>query len=221
MARIPHKCEAFEGEFAIGQKQITADSYVKDHQKFQKIYGSISDKVLALKSEGDFLEVGAGGVTLATIIARKTDNVSIVATDISADMVRLGRGIIKQNGLEERIDYIHCKGEEINFPDRKFDVIYSSFSLNYWKDPIKIINNLKKHLKPNGVIFIMDFRRVWWVRLIPQFIWRDVPVILAGYTRKAIHRLFMKNGNKIPEVNHIYPFSLSITIRNNIRHEKS
>lgn len=110
---------------------------------------------------------------------------------------------------------MHSKGEAINFPEKKFDVIYSSFSLNYWKDPISLINNLEKHLKPGGIIFIMDFRRVWWIRLIPQFIWRDVPVILAGYTRKEIYRLFQKNGKRIPEVNHIYPFSLSITIRNN------
>ena len=49
MARKPHKCEAFQGKFLIGQKTITADSYVRDHQKFQKIYGSIADKILALK----------------------------------------------------------------------------------------------------------------------------------------------------------------------------
>ena len=64
MARKPHKCEAFQGKFLIGQKTITADSYVRDHQKFQKIYGSIADKILALKKEGDFLEIGAGGATL-------------------------------------------------------------------------------------------------------------------------------------------------------------
>lgn len=136
MVRIPHKCEAFEGEFVIGQNRITAASYVKDHQKFQKVYSSVSDKILVLKSEGEFLEIGAGGATLASFIARKANNVSIVATDISVDMVRLGQEVIKQNGLEKRISYIHCKGEEINFPDRKFDAIYSSFSLNYWKDPI-------------------------------------------------------------------------------------
>ena len=42
MSRIPHKCEAFEGEFSIGKKRITANSYVKDHQKFPKIYSSIA-----------------------------------------------------------------------------------------------------------------------------------------------------------------------------------
>lgn len=102
MARKPHKCEAFQGKFLIGQKTITADSYVRDHQKFQKIYGSIADKILALKKEGDFLEIGAGGATLASIIAQKANNVSIVATDISADMVKLGRKAIKQKGLEKK-----------------------------------------------------------------------------------------------------------------------
>ena len=221
MSRIPHKCEAFEGEFSIGKKRITANSYVKDHQKFPKIYSSIADIILGLKKEGDFLEVGEGGAFLASIIAKKASNVKITATDISPDMVRLGKEYINKQGLGNRIEYIHSKGEAINFPEKKFDMIYSSFSLNYWKDPFLFISNLEKYLKPGGIIVIMDFRRVWWVRLIPQFIWRDVPVILAGYTRKEIHRLFKKNRKKVPEVNHIYPFSLSITIRNNIRHEKS
>lgn len=49
MSRIPHKCEAFEGEFSIGKKRITANSYVKDHQKFPKIYSSIADNNIRIK----------------------------------------------------------------------------------------------------------------------------------------------------------------------------
>lgn len=90
MSRVPHKCEAFEGEFSIGKKRITAKSYVKDHQKFQKIYGSIADIILGLKKDGEFLEVGAGGAFLASIIAQKACAVRITATDISPDMVQLG-----------------------------------------------------------------------------------------------------------------------------------
>lgn len=222
MARKPHKCEAFQGEFLVGRKSITADSYVRDHQKFHEIYSSIADEILALKREGDFLEIGAGGGTLACIIAQKSNNASIVATDISVDMVRIGRKAIEENGLEKRIDYIHCKGENINFPNKKFDVIYSSFSLNYWKDPVRVIRNLITHLKPGGVIFIMDFRRVWWVRLIPSSIWRDVPVILAGYTRKEICQIFDKSLNKSYEVKKRHPLSLSIVIKNNTeRYEDS
>lgn len=92
MSRIPHKCEAFEGEFSIGKKQITANSYVKDHQKFQKIYSSIADIILGLKREGDFLEVGAGGAFLASIIAEKTCAVNITATDISSDIILKAKG---------------------------------------------------------------------------------------------------------------------------------
>ena len=54
MARKPHKCEAFQGKFLIGQKTITADSYVRDHQKFQKIYGSIADKNFGIKERRRF-----------------------------------------------------------------------------------------------------------------------------------------------------------------------
>lgn len=215
MARVPHKCEAFQGEFLIGSKTITADSYVRDHQKFQKIYGSIADEILKLKQEGDFLEVGAGGATLTTIVAKKNRNISIVATDKSEDMVRLGTEILKKEGLNSRVDYIHSAGEDIDFQGRKFDMIYSSFSFNYWKSPISVINKLQQHLKPGGVIFVMDFRRVWWVRLIPQFIWRDVPVILAGYTRKEVYRLFGNSLEMPLEVRKIYPLSLALVIRNN------
>lgn len=213
MSRIPHKCEAFEGEFSIGNKRITANSYVKDHQKFLKIYNSIADKILGLKEEGDFLEVGAGGAFLASIIAKRASGVKITATDISPDMVRLGQNYIKEQGLSDRIKYIHTKGEKIDFPDKKFDVIYSSFSMNYWKDPLLIISNLERHLKPGGAIFIMDFRRVWWVRFIPQFVWRDVPVILAGYTRDEMSRLFVQEEKKVPLLDHISPLSLAITIK--------
>lgn len=68
----------------------------------------------------------------------------------------------------------------------------------------------------------MDFRRVWWVHLIPSRLWRDVPVILAGYTRKEIYKLFDKQLNISYEVKEIYPLSLSIVIKNNTeRYEDS
>ena len=57
MSRIPHKCEAFEGEFSMGKKRITANSYVKDHQKFPKIYSSIADIILGLRKKVTFLKL--------------------------------------------------------------------------------------------------------------------------------------------------------------------
>lgn len=123
MSGIPHKCEAFEGEFSIEKKRITANSYVKDHQKSQKIYSSIADIILGLKRDREFLEVGAGGAFLASIIANKASNVKITATDISPDMVRLGKEYINKQELGNRIEYIHSKGENINFPDRNILVL--------------------------------------------------------------------------------------------------
>lgn len=210
--RIPHKCEAFEGEFAIGNKKITARSYVKDHIKFQKIYNSIAEKIIEIKNSGDFLEVGAGGAFLASILAQKSDSINIIATDLSPDMVQLGKLYISEQGLSNRISYNQSKGKDISFPEKRFDMIYSSFSFNYWQNLPDTLINLYSHLKPGGSMFIMDFRRVWWIHFIPGFIWRDVPVILAGYTAKELVKLLNKKMGFDYTIRKISPLSQTIVI---------
>lgn len=210
--RIPHKCEAFEGEFAIGNKKITAQSYVKDHIKFQNIYNSIAKKITDIKDSGDFLEVGAGGAFLASIIAHKNAAINITATDLSSDMVQLGKLHINKQGLSNRISYTQSKGKDISFPEKRFDMIYSSFSFNYWQKLPETLTNLYNHLKPGGVMFIMDFRRVWWIHLIPSFIWRDVPVILAGYTTKELAKILNKKIEFDYIIRKISPLSQTIII---------
>ncbi len=210
--RVPHKCEAFEGEFSIGKKKITAESYVKDHLKFYNIYSSIASKILNIKNTGEFLEVGAGGAFLASIIAKKNKNVNITATDISSEMVSLGTQYIQENKLSNRINYIQSNGKDISFSDKHFDMIYSSFSFNYWKNLPETIINLYSHLKPGGSMFIMDFRRVWWIHLIPEIIWRDVPVILAGYSTKELSNLLDKSIDFKYNIKKISPLSQAIII---------
>jgi ubiquinone/menaquinone biosynthesis C-methylase UbiE len=214
MKRVEHECEAFAGKFTIAGKELTATKYVEDHLKFKKIYGDIADKIISFEKNGSYLEVGAGGGLLASLIALKNNKLTITATDLSPDMVKIGENFFYEKNLHDRIKYVHGRGDELDFKGEKFDVIYSSFSFNYWKNPEKVLKNLLKHVKENGVIYITEFRRVWWVNLIPRFIFDYVPVIKAGYVSKEVDTMLSNLGVKKYKIEKVYPISLAFTIYN-------
>lgn len=214
MKRIPHNCEAFAGNFRVGYRDLTADEYVSEHLKFKKIYGRIADKVASLNNSGAFMEVGAGGGVLACLVAGRNKNIQITATDLSPDMVEIGKKHIQKMKFDDRISYVHGGGDTVDLGEKKFDVIYSSFSFNYWKNPEKVILNMLKHLKKDGVIYVTEFRREWWINLIPGFILKDVPVIQAGYTPNEVGLMLKKLGIYNYKVEKVSPVSLAFTIYN-------
>lgn len=214
MKRIPHDCEAFAGKFKVGYRDLTAKEYVSEHLKFKKIYGRIADKVASLSNQGDFLEVGAGGGVLACLIANRNKEVRITASDLSPDMVAVGTEYIQDMKYADRIKYIHSGGDTLDLGDKKFDVIYSSFSFNYWKNPEKVILNMLKHLKKDGTIYVTEFRREWWINLVPGFLLKDVPIIQAGYTPAEVGIMLKKLGVNHYKVEKVSPVSLAFTIYN-------
>jgi ubiquinone/menaquinone biosynthesis C-methylase UbiE len=61
--------------------------------------------------------------------------------------------------LEERVDFRLGNVEEIPFPDQSLDLVISTFSLHHWTDPVKVLNEIDRVLKPGGVFYVFDLRR--------------------------------------------------------------
>jgi SAM-dependent methyltransferase len=69
-----------------------------------------------------------------------------------------------------------------------FDLIYSTFSLHHWTNPIKGIKNMYLSLNENGVLFIYDFFRggIFYYIKIKRGIWES---IRASYNPEEIKRV--------------------------------
>jgi len=191
-----------------------ARKYAEDQKKYVKfLYAPLLKDVKALKLDGDFLEIGAGPGLLSIIIAERNPNVNITIADISLDMVTVADKYVKAKNLQNRI---HCLVVDANDESTiarlgQFDLVYSTFSMHHWKEPVKSISNLWSSVEDNGLLYIYDFKRVWWLSHLPIKS-GDIDSIRASYTPLEIRNMLKKLNITNSEVKTRFPFFIQSII---------
>ncbi len=164
--RIEHTEEAISGAENVAE-------YGERHKRdTDQKYRPLIKTIKAQSISGRYLEVGAGLGTLAVTISKEIDDVAdveITAIDLSPDMAKAGREYIKESGLKEKVRYFVCDASDESEIDKlgKFDLVYSAFSLHHWRDPERIFKNLVNCIDENGILYLYDLKRVWWLYLLP------------------------------------------------------
>jgi SAM-dependent methyltransferase len=115
--------------------------------------GVVSDRMVEMAAikEGDrVLDVAAGYGEPALTAARKvgTDG-SVVATDISAEMLEFGRQRAAAAGVEN-IDFIRSDAISLDFPAESFDAAVSRFGIIFDPDGEGAAARVRGFLKPGG-----------------------------------------------------------------------
>ncbi len=205
--RIEHKEEAISGA-------MDSQQYGERHDAHARIqYRALLREIAALNRAGRYLEVGSGTGYLATMVAELNPATHITALDLSANMVALAKAHIAEKNLQERISCaIGNAGDAASIQQfGEFDVVYSAFSLHHWKDAEKAIANLWSVVKADGILYIYDLKRVWWLYLLPVN-GGFTESIRASYTPQEIHGLFQKLDIKKYKISTLFPFFMQSVI---------
>ncbi len=207
---MPQRTEQVEAITGIDR----ARKYAEEEKRYTRLmFGPLLKDVKKLKLSGKCLEVGAGPGLLAIAVAQDNPDVRITAVDISQDMISVADEYIQANGFQDRI---HCR--LVDAADReglaqlgKFDLVYSTFSLHHWKDPVKSISNLWYSVKDGGVLYIYDFRRVAWLKLLP-FGDGDIASIKASYTKSEVDIFMQQAGITDYHIKLVFPFFIQSAV---------
>jgi ubiquinone/menaquinone biosynthesis C-methylase UbiE len=119
----------------------------------------VISQAAVLQDQGDAVDLGCGAGQLVMEMARKAPGLHVTGIDLSEQMLADARRSAQQAGLEERVDFRLGNVEEIPFPDQSLDLVISTFSLHHWTDPVKVLNEIDRVLKPGGAFYIFDLRR--------------------------------------------------------------
>lgn len=202
-----HQEEAFEGLEA-------AREYANEAQKSTRRYMAFLDRLESLGIRGRYLDVGAGPGVLTGIIAQKYPEVEITALELSKDMVSVGQDYLKSQGLQDRIHFVIGDAADSALIQTlgKFDLIFSTYTLHHWENPRQVIDNLRSALVDEGLLYLYDLRRVWWLYWIPvkNGFFRS---IRGSYTRPEIEDLLEGIHPDCYETKKEFPFMHSILIR--------
>ena len=186
--RIPHK----ELEVITGEKKT------EDYLKMQKMMGrfyfkDFFAKFNQIQNQGRFLEIGPGPGYQTTLIAEKYKPTELIGLEYSQDMIKVADNYCSEKGMTKTIKYVNGAVEDTALLKSfgKFDVIYSTFSLHHWTNPILGLENLYDALNEKGTLFIYDFFRggLFYYINIKRGIWKS---IRASYRPDEINQILLE-----------------------------
>lgn len=107
------------------------------------------------------LDLAGGTGDISRLLHRRVgSNGEVVLTDINADMLRLGRSRMEDQGIAGNIRYGLVNAEQLPFADRSFDAVTIAFGLRNVTDQDAALREMFRVLRPGGRALVLEFSRV-------------------------------------------------------------
>jgi len=103
-----------------------------------------------LSPDKKILEVGSGFGAF-TVFSRALYGFDITGVEPDHSVLMLARELSELVGVNCIIE--ECAGENLTFPNEAFDLVYSSNVLEHVQDPVKVLTESIRVLKPGGYLF--------------------------------------------------------------------
>jgi len=164
-----------------------AERYARRPVQDEAAYAYTLERTCAhLPPDGRVLELGCGTGTTALKLADATGH--IVASDLSAEMIRIARGKAKAQGATN-VTFVQSGAEAP--PDGTFDAVMAFNLLHLLPDPEAAVAGIAKKVKPGGY-FISKTPCLAGPEISLKFralIWLIVPLMQALGKAPRFHRM--------------------------------
>ena len=109
----------------------------------------------------DMLEIGAGSGQCSRWLAAR--GARVVATDLSAGMVRTGLRVNASLPRAGRVPFVQCDGRALPFPDAAFDVVFTAYGVvPFVADSEVVMAEVSRVLRPGGRFVFSTTHPVRW-----------------------------------------------------------
>jgi ubiquinone/menaquinone biosynthesis C-methylase UbiE len=155
-----HQPPSFDPEqFKQAQRQAwgrTAGGIKTWWPVLEKGYQKLSDKLVELagvRPGSKVLDVATGiGEPAVTAARRVESNGKVLATDISPEMLEIGRERAEKLGLQHIIEFRESDAESLKLPDKSFDAVLCRMGLMFLPNLSLALRLFHNALVPNGKI---------------------------------------------------------------------
>jgi demethylmenaquinone methyltransferase / 2-methoxy-6-polyprenyl-1,4-benzoquinol methylase len=122
------------------------------------------------------LDIATGtGKEIEALKQMKAPILKAVGVDLADEMLTLAR----QN--HQDCSFIHADAADLPFSDQSFDVCTICFGIRNVTDPLNVLNQMYRVLKPNGRVLILEFSiPKTWIRPLYLFYLRHLITFIGG-----------------------------------------
>lgn len=121
---------------------------------------------LKLRDENTVLEIGHGNCGHLNQVLKQAENINYFGLEISETMLNEAKRINATVLTKNNVTFQVYDGENLPFKNNTFDKIFTVNTLYFWQQPIKMLNEIGRVLKIDGV-FALTFAQKEFMKTIP------------------------------------------------------
>ena len=161
-----------------------ASTYDESAGAYHDVFGIRLVEAVGVMPGDAVLDVGCGrGAILVPAAERAGPNGSVVAIDLSPEMVRLARQRAVEAAIDARIEVMDA--EQIDMPDGSFTVLLCGFGVFFLPNPERAMTGFHRVLAPGGRIGVST-----WGAEDERWSWEDDLFADIAVERRAVRRPF-------------------------------
>jgi len=167
---MPHP-DSSEAKYAHGHDGTVLKSHL-----WRTVENSAAFFVPHITPAMKILDVGCGPGNITTGLAALVPQGSVVGMDIVEDVLAQARDYANSKG-QTNVTFVAGSVFNLDFEDNTFDAVYAHHVLQHLHDPVAALKEMRRVVKPGGVIAIRDlthllhypetpeldkFRQIFW-----------------------------------------------------------
>ena len=140
--------------------RASALAYAEKQQKRAMSFGAEYVRKLAARgfNSGKILDAGCGFGGILLNVLESFPEAEGVGIDLSEPLLELARQAAERKGLADRVLFEEADVLAIPYLENSFDVAICTNVLFYVSDPLAMINEIDRVLKPDGMLYIAGIR---------------------------------------------------------------
>jgi ubiquinone/menaquinone biosynthesis C-methylase UbiE len=166
--------------------------------QFRLLWRLEARRALALKREGEAVDLGCGPGDLVLELARLAPGLHITGVDLAPEMLVQAGARAEESGLGDRVAFRPGDAQEIPFPDGSLDLVISTFSLHHWSAPVAVLDEIARVLRPGGALLVFDLRRDLAAPLY-LLLWFATHAVVPAALRRVQEPLGSRNAAYTPQ----------------------
>jgi len=170
--------------------------YIDKYWRYQFI------RRLDIKDDMNILDIATGTGDVIIKICSKNKNIKGVGFDCSQNMLNIAKNKSKIKNLQN-IEYVYGYAESLPFKDNSIDIVTISFGMRNFNNYEDALREIKRILKPNGTLAILEFckpKNTLFQTLFSFYFNKIIPIIgklLTGekvfdYLPESVNNFFSK-----------------------------
>ncbi len=175
-----------------------AFGWVATMPQMQLLRWLVARRAVGMTRCGEAADLGCGPGQLVIELAWRSPGLHVTGIDLSEEMLVQGQDNARRAGLADRVSFRRGDAQQIPFPDASLDLVVSTLSLHHWSDPVAVLDEIARVLRPGGSFLIFDLRRdmaapVWLL------LWFATHVVVPAALRRVNEPLGSRNAAYTPQ----------------------